>query len=192
MHVAEHQSVEELRESVRAEREGRARDRVRAVALAREGRTTPEIVAALGVPRRSVQRWVARYNADGLAGLRQHAGGGAPPRLRAADHDRLRARLDAGPTDADGCCAWGGRAVARVLGAEFGVALSLNGVYALLHRLDYSWLRPRPRHPKSDPAAQAAFKKSSPTTCGPSPTRTRASGCRSGTRTRPGSASRGR
>jgi transposase len=165
MHVAEHQSVEELRASIKAEPTGKARDRVRAVALAREGRTTPEIVAALGVPRRSVQRWVARYNADGLAGLRQHAGGGAPPRLKAADRDRLRARLDAGPTaDADGCCAWGGRAVARVLDAEFGVVLSLGGVYKLLHRLNYSWLCPRPRHPRSDPAAQDAFKKSSPAT----------------------------
>jgi transposase len=164
MHVAEHQSVEELRASIKAEPDGRARDRVRVVALAREGRTTPEIVAALGVPRRSVQRWVKRYNVDGLAGLRQHAGGGAPPRLKAAEHDRLRARLDAGPTDADGCCAWGGRAVGKVLESEFGVVLSLDGVYKLLHRLNYSWLCPRPRHPKSDQAAQDAFKKSSPTT----------------------------
>jgi len=39
------------------------------------------------------------------------------------------------------------------------VRYALSGLYGLLHRLGYSWLVPRPRHPKADPAAQAAFKK---------------------------------
>jgi len=36
----------------------------------------------------------------------------------------------------------------------------LSGVYALLHRLGYRCLMPRPRHPKADSQAQEAFKKS--------------------------------
>jgi len=162
MHVANHETVEALRASVRAGRDGRVRDRVRAVALAREGRTTAQVVEALGVPRRTVQRWVRRYNEGAIAGLRQRPGAGARPRPGADRHDALRARLDAGPTDADGCCAWGGRAIGRVLAEEFGVLLTLDGVYKLLHRMRYSWLCTRPRHPKADEAAQAAFKKKSP------------------------------
>jgi transposase len=161
MHVADHHAVAELDGLVRAEPHGKTRDRLRAVALAREGRTTPQIVAALKVPRRSVQRWVAQYNDQDVAGLRHHKGAGAKPRLKADQHDRLRARLDAGPTPADGACAWSGKAIARVLEREFGVVLKLDAVYKLLHRMNYRWLCPRPRHPQSDAAAQDAFKKTS-------------------------------
>ena len=103
---------------------------------------------------------------------------------------RLRDRLRAGPTDAGGVCTLRGQDARRILEAEFGVPRSLQAVYGLLHRLGFEPLRPR--HPRSDPRAQAAFKKSSPawspTWRPPAP----ASGSRSGSRTRPGSASRAR
>ncbi len=41
----------------------------------------------------------------------------------------------------------------------FGVRDSLSGMRKLLHGLELSWLRPRPRHPASDAEAQAEFKK---------------------------------
>lgn len=160
MHVADHRGVEELDGLVRAERDGKARDRIRVVAMARAGRSTPRIVEALKVPRRTVQRWVGRYNEQDVAGLRHRKGAGAKPRLKADQHGRLRARLDAGPTpDADGTCAWSGAAIVELLSKEFGVVLKRDAVYKLLHRMRYSWLCPRPRHPKSDAAAQDAFKK---------------------------------
>jgi transposase len=161
MHVADHHRIEELDRLVRAESKGKVRDRIRAVALAKEGQSTPQIVKALKLPRRSVQRWVARYNQQDVAGLRQHKGGGAKSRLKADQHERLRARLDAGPTAQDEVCAWSGAAIARLLEKEFNVVLKRDAVYKLLHRMNYSWLCPRPRHPKSDPAAQDAFKKTS-------------------------------
>ena len=109
MHVADHRGVEELDGLVRAERDGKARDRLRVVAMARAGRSTPQIVEALKVPRRTVQRWVAHYNDQDVAGLRHRKGAGAKPRLPADQHERLRARLDAGPTPADGTCSWSRR-----------------------------------------------------------------------------------
>jgi transposase len=162
MHVADHHGVEDLDRLVRGEPDGKARDRLRVVAMAKAGRTTPQIVGALKLPRRSVQRWVEQYNEQSVAGLHHHKGAGAKPRLKADQHERLRARLDAGPTAADGTCAWSGAAVARVLEREFGVVLTRDAVYKLLHRMNYSWLCPRPRHPKADAAAQDAFKKTSP------------------------------
>jgi transposase len=161
MHVADHHGVEDLDGLVRAEPDGKARDRLRVVAMAKAGHTATQIVGALKVPRRSVQRWVEQYNGEDVAGLHHHKGAGAKPRLDVARHDRLRARLDAGPTPADGTCAWSGAAVVELLGREFGVVLTRDAVYKLLHRMNYSWLCPRPRHPKSDPVAQAAFKKTS-------------------------------
>ncbi|MDB5318925.1 MAG: transposase of ISAli3, family, partial [Phycisphaerales bacterium] len=103
------------------------------------------------------------YNDQDVAGLHHHAGAGAKPRLNEDQHERLRARLDAGPVAAaDGTCAWSGAAIVQLLDKEFGVVLKRDAVYKMLHRMNYSWLCPRPRHPKSDATAQAAFKKASP------------------------------
>jgi len=49
--------------------------------------------------------------------------------------------------------------VRKILEQEFGVVLKLGAVYDLLHRLGYSRLCPRPRHPDAGPAARGAFKK---------------------------------
>jgi transposase len=192
MHVEAHQSADELWQLAKAQKQARARVRLQAVALAREGRTAPQVAAALGVARRAAQEWVARYNRGGVDGLREGAHTGKPPRLAKERHDQLRARLDAGALPSDGVCTLRAADVRRILEAEFGVAYSLKGVYKLLHRLGYSSLQPRPRHKLTDAAAQEAFKKvprASSTGCA---RRTRTSGSRSSSRTRPGSASRAR
>jgi hypothetical protein len=105
--------------------------------------------------------------------------------------EQLRDRLRAGPTEADGVCTLRGEDVRRILREEFGVLRSLRATYDLLHRLGFEPLRPRPRHPKADPAAQDRFKKASRTGPPRSPRPTPASGSRCGSRTRPGSARRG-
>jgi len=45
----------------------------------------------------------------------------------------------------------------RILQQEFGVWRCLSAIYGLLHRMGYSYLRPRTKHYKADPEAQAAF-----------------------------------
>jgi len=161
MHVADHLTPDELRDRADAERDKRLFLRLRAVYLAATGLTAPEVAAALGPSRRAVQRWVARYNAEGPEALGDRPRPGQPTLLPASEVARLRDRLDAGPTAADGVCTLRGRDVRAILDAEFGVAYSMPGVYALLHRLGYSCLDPRPRHPRSDPAAREDFKKKS-------------------------------
>jgi transposase len=162
MYVADHLTLDELRARADAERDKRLFLRLRAVYLAATGLSAPEVAAALGPSRRAVQRWIARYNAEGPDALGHRPRPGQPTLLPASDVGRLRERLDAGPTPADGVCTLRAKDVRAILQAEFGVAYSLPGVYALLHRLGYSCLDPRPRHPKSDPAAREDFKKKSP------------------------------
>jgi transposase len=85
------------------------------------------------------------------------------PRSRAAlpltlqQQEQVRQRLDAGPTAQDEVCSLRGKDVQRILAQEFHLLRSLAAVYHLLHRLGYSYLRPRPRHRKADPEKQAAF-----------------------------------
>jgi transposase len=159
MRVEEHEPLERLRELAKRQRRAREHIRFRAVVLAREGKTAPQIAEALGCGRRPAQEWVARYNAGGVAALAEGKRPGRPARLAPGREGELKARLDAGPAPADGTCAFHGEDVRGILEREFGVVLKLSAVYALLHRLGYSRLCPRPRHPDADPAARVAIKK---------------------------------
>jgi len=192
MHVNDHHGLEDLERLAGQQKAKRAWLRYRAVLLAKRGHTADQVAAALGCGRRSVQTWVARYNAGGAAALAERPRPGRPTTLPRDQEDRLRARLDAAPRPEDGTCALHGPDVRRILEREFGAAYTLQGVYDLLHRLGYSGLVPRPRHEAADPAAQEAFKKGLPSGSRPSRRRARAGGSGSGSRTRPASASRGR
>jgi transposase len=192
MHVADHLTLDQLRALADAAPGRRRFLRIRAVILAAEGRTAPEVAAALGCSRRAAQAWVARYNDEGEVSFDDRPRTGRPPFLDDEAAERLRVRLDAGPVAGDATCTLRGPEVRSILGREFGVLYSLPAVYALLHRLGYSCLDPRPRHRKADPAAQEEFKKKSPAASTRSPASIPGSGSRSGSRTRPASGRRGR
>lgn len=160
MHVHDHLTAEQLRDLAKANcRTRRTWVRYQAVALAHAGRTAEDIAEALGCSRRAIQQWVARYNAGGPDALRERAHTGRPPRLPADQLDRLKLRLAEPPRPEDGVCALRGADIRRILEHEFGVALSLRGVYLLLDRVGYSSLVPRPQHKDADEEVQALFKE---------------------------------
>ena len=111
---------------------------------------------------------VAIYRERGAEALADRPRPGRPPTLAAADEARFRAGLDAGPT-ADGVCTLRGEDIRRILAEEFGARYTVDGVYALLHRIGYSSLASRPKHRKADPEAQEAFNKGLPSGSSPSP-----------------------
>ena len=192
MHVEAHQTADQLAERIRAETRARVARRLMAVRLALLGQTAVQVVPQVLFSERQVYAWVARYNADGPDALDDRPGRGRKGPLAAADEERLKARLRAGPTEADGVCTLRGEDIRRILRDEFGVVRSLQAVYDLLHRLGFEPLRPRPRHPGGDAEAQDAFKKVSPIASPPSPPPIPVRGSRSGSRMRPASARRGR
>lgn len=192
MHVEHHDTAEGLADRIRSEPRARVARRLMAVRLALLGRPAAAIAVEVLLSERQVYAWVARYNADGAGALADRPGRGRKGPLSAADEGRLKDRLRAGPTESDGVCTLRGEDVRRILRDEFGVERSLQAVYDLLHRLGFEPLRPRPRHPGADPTAQAGFKKVSPAASPTSPPPARASGSRSGSRTRPASARRAR
>ena len=192
MRVEPHHTPDELAALARAEPRGKVARRLLAVRLAALGQPAEAVGPQVLLTGRQVKTWVARYNAGGAAALVDRPRAGRPGPLTADQAGRLKARLDAGPTGADGVCALRGGDVRRILADEFGVVRCLQAVYDLLHRLGYEPLRPRPRHPSADAAAQAAFKKVCPISSPGSRPTAPASGSRSGSRTRPGSGRRGR
>jgi transposase len=159
VYVRDHHTLDELQNLAKAIPRKRTWVRFRAVILALQGRSAPEIAQALGCSRRAAQSWVTRYNDGGTAALHERPRSGRPPRLAGAEHPRFVARLEAGPTPEDGVCAWRGPDIRRLLREEFGVALGRQATYNLLHRLGFSDLMPRPQHPGSDEEVQEFFKE---------------------------------
>lgn len=175
-------------------RDGRVACRALAMAHILDGATRAEAAAACGMDRQTPRDWVHRYNADGLAGLRDAPRSGRPAVLSAEQMAELKALVLAGPDLAkDGVVRWRCLDLRSVIETRFQVTVHERTVGKLLRRLGLTRLQPRPFHPKQDLEAQAAFKKTSPNasprSCHLAPP---ASQSRSGSRTRPGSASRAR
>jgi transposase len=85
---------------------------------------------------------------------------GRRPFLTDEQKRQLKELIDAGPQkQADPRCVFFGQDIRQLIQRRFGKAYSLSGVYKLLHELNYSWLCPRPHHPKGDPQEREAFKK---------------------------------
>lgn len=191
MRVADHHSEQQLQRLVDQATLAVQAERLRVVLLAKQGFTAPEVATCTGLSRRAIQDWVARYNREGLNGLKTRPGQGRKPALTPTQTEQLRLRLDAGPLPEDGVCTLRGKDVQRILEQEFGQLRSLNTVYALLHQIGYSSLVPRPQHPQADPEAQEAFKKSLASGSRRSKRNIPIADCKSITKTKPGSASKG-
>jgi putative transposase len=162
MHVEPHVPQAELECLERGEKDASRAKRLRIVILALTGYTAPAIAMSLGLSRRICQRWVYRFNQDGLEGLKDLRGGEPRSPLTPVQEAQVRRRIEAGPTPEDQVCSLRGLDIQRILSQEFDVWRSLASVYHLLHRLGYSYLRPRPRHRRADPEAQAKFKRELP------------------------------
>jgi transposase len=159
MHVEERDSMECLQEVATQFRNTRTWPRLRAVILAKQGDTAPEIARALGFSRRAVQAWVAAYNRGGLEILPDRPHPGRTPHLPHDEELRFLERIEAPPRPEDGICELRGVDLRRILEREFAARYSLSGVYKLLHRLGYNDLMPRPQHPDASPEAQEFFRE---------------------------------
>jgi transposase len=184
----------ELRREAARCRDARAARRMLALALVLEGSSREEAARHAGMDRQTLRDWVHRYNAEGLAGLSDRPRSGRRPRLSPGQEAELAAAVERGPDpDRDGVVRWRRVDLRALIEARFAVRLHERSVGKVLRRLGFSRVSVRPRHPKADEAAQAAFEKASPIwsrrRCPSAPAASRS---RSGFRTRPASAGRAR
>jgi transposase len=158
LHLKEHLTLAELEQRYRQARDPVARAHYQIVWLVGQGRLTREVASVTGYSPNWIGQLVRRYNAGGPAALgdgRQH-NPGAPPLLSPAQQTKLRATLAEPPPDGG---LWTSAKVAAWIADEIGHPVHVVRGWEYLRRLGYTPQVPRPRHPKADPAAQAAFKK---------------------------------
>ena len=158
-------AAELRREAVRC-REAAAARRMLALASVLEGSSREAAARAAGMDRQTLRDWVHRYNAEGLAGLHDRPRSGRQPRLTPEQMAELEKVVDDGPDpETDGVVRWRRVDLKALIKARYDVELHERSVGKLLRRLGFARLSVRPKHPASDPEAQEAFKKASPSWC---------------------------
>ena len=150
----------DLRRAAARSRDADAARRMLALALVLEGKSRREAAESCGMDRQTLRDWVIRYNKGGLAGLSDRRPPGPSCRLSPEQMAELSEIVEAGPDPAvDHVVRWRCVDLRRVIAERWGVEFHERTVGKLLHRLGFAKLSVRPKHPKSDPAAQAEWGK---------------------------------
>ena len=136
-------------------------DRLLGMAHLQKHASLTRTAEALFVHITTVQNWLNRFRREGLAGLREKPRPGRANKLTGEQLARLPELIDELTAEKPGGRVKGKDIQAR-LAAQFGVHYALSSLYLLLHRQGWSWITVRSKHPKSDPIAQAGFKKTLP------------------------------
>ncbi len=156
-------SASALRAVAARTRDTRQARRLLAIAMVLDGHPRHLAAQAGGMDRQTLRDWVHRYNADGIAGLRDARRAGRKPALSLPQLAELKELVLAGPDLArDGVVRWRCIDLKAVIQERYAVEVHERTVGKLLRRLGMTRLQPRPYHPQKDPEAQAAFKKTSP------------------------------
>jgi len=150
----------ELRRLARRERDGRVAARLLAIAGVLDGMSRAVAARTAGMDRQTLRDWVIRFNAEGIAGLRDQPRPGRPVRMDEGRQAALRAMILRGPdSERDGVSSWRIVDLCRLAEQHLGVTYRPSGMLRLVRSLDLSWQKTRPRHPQASEAPQERFKK---------------------------------
>ena len=137
--------------------------RILALAMVLEGRSRTEAAELNGMDRQTLRDWVHRYNAGGIGALKSLGHPGRAPALTQLQRAELLDLVIQGPDrQVHGVVRWRCVDLKAEVARRFGVRVHENTIGRWLHELGLTRLQPRPYHPKKDPEAEAAFKKTSP------------------------------
>lgn len=148
-----------LRKKSRTEKDGRVAARLLGIANILDGMERGAAAKAAGMDRQTLCDWVHRYNLDGLTGLRNRPKGRPDRRLTNEQEKEVATLVLQGPEG--NLVRWRCVDLEKEIEKRFGVVLHERSVGKLLRRLGFRRMSVRPLHPKNDPEAIAAFKKTS-------------------------------
>jgi transposase len=149
----------ELDRANRTAKDGRLRIRALIVLLAAERRmVAAEIATVVRMHEETVRRWLVRYQAEGLEGLKDAPRAGAPPKVTPAYREQLLAGVRRRPR-ALGLpfSLWTGDRLADYLAERTDIRMGRESVYRLL-RAGGVHLN-RPQHTITSPDPEYAVKK---------------------------------
>ena len=156
MYVEKRHCVDELQALADQDPDRRRFIRLRSVILSLLGWKTLEIVNALGTPKRALQSWVGRFNAEGVDGLTARPKTGRPSLLSAEQLETLCCRIDGRPLPVDETCTLRGPEIRALIERESRRALQAASGKAnpIRFRPGYSGGLPRNRRGDGSDDAQ--------------------------------------
>jgi len=160
--VSDTASIIGLQQEIHRSDESRYDHRLHGVLLVAQGMSCPEVARFLGDAPRSIEYWVHRFEAHGLAGLREGERSGRPSRLNEQQLQRINQVLRARPTDAGmEVNLWDGKTLSAWIAKEYNIELGTRQCQRLFRQLDFRLRKPRPVLAKADPGRQKTHKKNS-------------------------------
>lgn len=122
---------------------GRVSERIHFVLLAASGKSAPEIAALMGYDADLVRTWLKRYVTSGVAGLQDQIRSGRRPKQPYLD-SMVEAQISPSP-DVNGYLqsVWTVALMVLHLATRFKTKVSLSTVRRALHRMRFSWKRPK-------------------------------------------------
>ena len=152
-----------LQDEIRRSEESRYDHRLHGVLLVAQGVSCPKAAQLLGDSRRTLEYWVHRFEAHGLAGLREGERPGRPSRLSDPQLKLVSAALRLPPLHFGlEAHLWDGKLLSAHVEQEFGVTLGVRQCQRLFRQFGFRLRKPRPLIAHADPAQQAAVKKTAP------------------------------
>lgn len=127
-------------------------DRIKAILMLSNGYDYEQISMALLIDDDTARRWHKQYKAIGLSGLLQEHYAGGEPRLTIATQQNLSEYLE------NNICLTA-KEVCNYVEQEYGVVYTFKGMTSLLHRMDFTYKKPKHLPSKANRAAQENFIK---------------------------------
>jgi transposase len=158
--LREDYSAEDLRALARRSKTVNQSRRLLSLAAVQDGMDRGSAAKIGGMDRQTLRDWVHRFNASGPDGLVDNWTEGPKPRLSEEQLAELARMVEVGPDrERDGVVRWRRIDLKRVIAERFGVDFHPRYVGKLLHKLGFSHISARPRHPAQDERIVEAFKK---------------------------------
>ena len=143
--------------------ESRYDHRLHGLLLLTGGQSCQEIADLFGEDRRTVQRWVKRFEEQGLEGMRDGERSGRPACLDSRQWAMLERDLRRSPADfGHAGHLWDGKLLSAHLQQRHQIALGVRQCQRIFRQMGFRLRKPRPQVAQSDPALAAAFKKTAP------------------------------
>ena len=143
--------------------ESRYDHRLHGLLLVTGGQSCQQIAELFGEDRRTVQRWVGRFETYGLEGLREGERPGRPASLDARQWAVLERDLRRDPSKfGHAAHLWDGKLLSEHLRLRYELKLGVRQCQRIFGQMGFRLRKPRPQVAQSDPVKVAAFKKTAP------------------------------
>jgi transposase len=143
-----------------ARTEKNPKNRIRLIAMAniKEGKTLEQISELLKIHWKTIQSWLRSFRKHGINGLFVKATKDKPNKLSKEAEEWIRSFLTSlSNSDTGGYIT--GKQLQSIVMTKFSTKCCLRTIYNTLHRLNFSWISSRSKHPKSDLEVQELYKK---------------------------------